>query len=333
MSIPNSMRYVDHGAGGPPSVLIVKTGPVPAFAEHEILIKVAVAGVNRPDVGQRSGSYPPPAGASPHIGLEVAGTIAAVGSKVSEWKVGDAVCALCNGGGYAEFVNVPAGQVLPVPKGLTMEQAAALPETYFTVWANMIEGGRLQAGDVFLVHGGSSGIGLTAIQMAKAWGATVYATVGGADKVEACKRLGADAVINYNEQDFVEEVSKLTAKRGVNVILDMVGGDYVGRNLKILAVEGRLVQIAWLKSSKVEVDWMPIMTKRLTYTGSTMRPRSDSEKARLARELRAQIWPRIERGEILPHIFRTFDLTDAASAHELMESSKHIGKIMLRVSA
>lgn len=332
MSIPNSMRYVDHGTGGPPAVLTVKTGPVPGFAAHEVLIKVSVAGVNRPDVSQRSGSYPPPPGASPHIGLEVAGTVVAVGANVSQWQVGDAVCALSNGGGYAEYVNVPAGQVLPVPKGLTMEQAAALPETYFTVWANMIEGGRLRAGDVFLVHGGSSGIGLTAIQMAKAWGATVYTTVGGADKAEVCKRLGADAVINYREQDFVEEINRLTAKRGVNVILDMVGGDYVGRNLKVLAFEGRLVQIAWLQTSKVEVDWMPIMTKRLTYTGSTMRPRSDVEKARLASELRAQIWPRIERGEMLPHIFRSFDLAEAAQAHELMESSKHIGKIMLRVA-
>jgi NADPH:quinone reductase len=332
MSIPNSMRYVDHGTGGPPAVLTVKTGPVPGFAAHEVLIKVAVAGVNRPDVAQRSGSYPPPPGASPHIGLEVAGTVVAVGANVSQWRVGDAVCALSNGGGYAEYVNVPAGQVLPVPKGLTMEQAAALPETYFTVWANMIEGGRLRAGDAFLVHGGSSGIGLTAIQMAKAWGATVYTTVGGADKAEVCKRLGADAVINYREQDFVEEINRLTAKRGVNVILDMVGGDYVGRNLKVLAFEGRLVQIAWLQTSKVEVDWMPIMTKRLTYTGSTMRPRSDVEKARLASELRAQIWPRIERGEMLPHIFRSFDLGEAAQAHELMESSKHIGKIMLRVA-
>ncbi len=333
MSIPNSMRYIDHGAGGAPSVLTLKTGPVPGFAAHEILIKVAYAGVNRPDVAQRSGSYPPPPGASKYIGLEVAGTVAAVGANVTRWKIGDAVCALSNGGGYAEYVNVPEGQVLPVPKGLTLEQAAALPETYFTVWANMIEGGRLRSGDVFLVHGGSSGIGLTAIQMAKAWGATVYTTVGSADKAEVCTRLGADAVINYRDQDFVEEINRLTAKRGVNVILDMVGGDYVGRNLKVLAFEGRLVQIAWLQTSKVEVDWMPIMTKRLTYTGSTMRPRSDTEKARLANELRAQVWPRIERGEMLPHIFRSFDLAEAAQAHELMESSKHIGKIMLRVSA
>lgn len=332
MSIPNSMRYIDHGAGGPPSVLQVKTGPVPAYADHEILIKVAFAGVNRPDVAQRSGSYPPPPGASPHIGLEAAGTVAAVGAKVTQWKVGDAVCALCNGGSYGEYVNVPAGQALPVPKGMSMEQAAALPETYFTVWANLIEGGRLRAGESVLIHGGSSGIGLTAIQMAKAWGATVYTTVGGADKAEVCKRLGADAVINYREQDFVNEISNLTDKRGVNVILDMVGGDYVGRNLKSLAFEGRLVQIAWLQSSKIEADFMPIMTKRLTYTGSTMRPRSDAEKARLANELRAQIWPRIERGEILPYIFRTFELAQAAQAHELMESSKHIGKIMLKVA-
>lgn len=326
------MRYVDHGAGGAPSVLSVKTGPVPKFGAHEVLIKVAFAGVNRPDVAQRAGSYPPPPGASPYLGLEASGTVVAVGADVKSFQVGDAVCALCNGGGYAEYVNVPAGQVLPVPKGLSMEQAAALPETYFTVWANLIEGGRLRTGDTVLIHGGSSGIGLTAIQMAKAWGATVYATVGGADKAEVCRTLGADAVINYREQDFVAEVNQLTSKKGVNVILDMVGGDYVGRNLRIMAMEGRLVQIAWLQSSKVEVDLMPIMTKRLTYTGSTMRPRSDAEKARLANELRAQIWPRIARGEMLPYIYKTFELGEAAAAHELMESSKHIGKIMLKVA-
>lgn len=332
MAIPQSMRYVDHGAGGPPSVLTVKTAPVPTCGDNDVLIKVAVSGVNRPDVAQRGGFYPPPPGASPYLGLEAAGTVAAVGAKVTAWKVGDAVCALCNGGSYAEYVAVPAGQVLPVPKGLSMEQAAALPETYFTVWANLIEGGRLKAGDSVLIHGGSSGIGLTAIQMAKAWGATVYATVGGADKADVCKKLGADAVINYREQDFVAEINNLTQKKGVNVILDMVGGDYVGRNLRIMAPEGRLVQIAWLQSSKVEVDLMPIMTKRLTYTGSTMRPRSDAEKARLASELRAQIWPRLERGEMLPYIFKTFDLSEAQAAHELMESSKHIGKIMLKVA-
>ena len=333
MPIPNSMRYVDHGSGGAPSVMTAKTGPLPAVRDDEVLIKVAVAGVNRPDVLQRSGNYPPPPGASPHLGLEVSGTIAAVGAKASgSWQLGNAVCALCNGGGYAEYVSVPAGQVLPVPKGLTMEQAAALPETYFTVWANVIERGKLHSGESILIHGGSSGIGLTAIQMAKAWGATVYATVGGSDKLKVCRQLGADAVINYREQDYVNEVMALTDKRGVDVVLDMVGGDYVARNLKVLALEGRLVQIAFLQPSKVDVDWMPLMLKRLTFTGSTLRARPNHEKARLANELRAQIWPHLERGQMLPHIFKTFDLAQAAAAHELMESSTHIGKIMLKVA-
>jgi NADPH:quinone reductase len=332
MSIPTSMRYVDHGTGGAPSVMVEKTGAVPTFRDDEVLIKVAVAGVNRPDVLQRSGNYPPPPGASPYLGLEVSGTIAAVGAKAGAWKDGDAVCALCNGGGYAEYVSVPAGQVLPVPKGLSMAQAAALPETYFTVWANVIERGKLKAGDAILIHGGSSGIGLTAIQMAKAWGATVYATVGSVDKLKVCRQMGADAVVNYREQDYVNEIMALTDKHGVDVVLDMVGGDYIARNLKVLALEGRLVQIAFLQQSKVEVDWTPLMLKRLTFTGSTLRARPNSEKARLANELRAQIWPRLERNEMLPHIFKTFELAQAAQAHELMESSKHIGKIMLKVT-
>lgn len=331
MSVPDTMRYIDHGAGGAPSVLTQKTGPVPVPREGEVLIRVAYAGVNRPDVLQRSGKYPPPPDASPYIGLEVSGQVAAIGAGVTDWKTGDAVCALCNGGGYAEYVAVPAGQVLPAPRGLSMVQAAALPETYFTVWANVIERGRLAAGETILIHGGSSGIGLTAIQMAKAWGATVYTTVGGADKAKVCSALGADAVINYREQDFVEEIAKLTGKRGVDVILDMVGGEYIAKNLRSLALEGRLVQIAFLQTPKVEVDWTTLMVRRLTFTGSTLRARPAADKARLARELRAQIWPKLEAGRMLPYIFREFDLADAAKAHELMESSTHIGKIMLRV--
>ncbi len=332
MSLPQSMAYVAHGAGGPPSVLVPATGPVPTLKDDEVMIRVAYAGVNRPDVAQRAGLYPPPPGASPYIGLEVSGTVAALGSAVTDWKLGDQVCALCNGGGYAEYVAVAAAQVLPVPKGLSLLQAAALPENFFTVWTNVIERGRLAAGDTFLVHGGSSGIGLTAIQMAKSWGATVYTTVGSADKAQACLKAGADVALNYREQDFVDEVARLTDKRGVNLILDMVGGDYIARNLRALAPDGRLVQIAFLNGSKAEIDFTPIMAKRLTVSGSTLRPRTPADKAAMARELRAQIWPRIERGQIQAFIFKTFELNQAAAAHELMESSAHIGKIMLKVA-
>ena len=331
MSIPSEMRLIDHGAGGPPSVLVQRTGPVPSPRAGEVLIRVAYAGVNRPDVLQRSGRYPPPADASPWIGLEVSGEVVAAGEGVTAWKPGDRVCALTNGGGYAEYCVAPVGQTLPVPAGLSLLQAAALPETYFTVWANVIERGRLQAGETILVHGGSSGIGITAIQMAKAWGATVYTTVGNEEKAQACLKLGADAAINYRSTDFSAEVMRLTGGRGADVILDMVGGDYIGKNLKLLAIEGRLVQIAFLQPSKVEVDWMPLMVRRLTFTGSTLRARPAAEKARLAGELQARIWPLIERGQLLPVIHQTFDLADAAKAHELMESSTHIGKIMLKV--
>jgi len=332
MSVPSTMRYVDHGAGGPLSVLVATTGPVPAPRDGEVLIRVAYAGVNRPDVLQRSGKYPPPPDASPLLGLEAAGEVVACGAGVSAWKVGDRVCALCNGGGYAEYVAVPAGQVLPVPKGLSMLQAAALPETYFTVWTNVFERGRLAAGETFLVHGGSSGIGITAIQMAKAWGATVITTVGSEDKARVCRELGADVAINYRKQDFVDEVAKLTGKRGVDVILDMVGGDYIPKNLRSLALDGRLVQIAFLQGSKAEVDFTSLMVRRLTFTGSTLRARSAADKARLAAELREKVWPHLEAGRMLPYVFREFDLADAGEAHALMESSVHIGKIMLRVT-
>lgn len=331
MPIPATMRYVDHGNGGGPQVLKVATREVPELGAGEVLIEVVAAGVNRPDCIQRSGRYPPPADASPHLGLEVAGRIVALGQGVTEWKIGEAVCALANGGGYAEYAAAPAGQVLPVPVGLTMLQAAALPETYFTVWANLVERGRLAAGDTVLIHGGSSGIGITAIQIAKAWGATVICTVGNAQKAEACLALGADAAIDYRQQDFVAQTLKITGSRGVNLILDMVGGTYVEKNLKLLALDGRLVQIAFLQPSKVEIDLMPIMTKRLTVTGSTMRPRSAANKADLAAALRSHVWPLLEQGRLLPSIFKVFALEQAAEAHALMESSEHIGKIMFSV--
>ena len=331
MPIPATMRYVDHGNGGGPEVLKVATREVPELGAGEVLIEVIAAGVNRPDCIQRSGRYPPPADASPHLGLEVAGRIVALGQGVTEWKIGEAVCALANGGGYAEYAAAPAGQVLPVPAGLTMLQAAALPETCFTVWANLVERGRLAAGDTVLIHGGSSGIGITAIQIAKAWGATVICTVGNAQKAAACLALGADAAIDYRQQDFVAQTLKITGSRGVNLILDMVGGTYVEKNLKLLAVDGRLVQIAFLQPSKVEIDLMPIMTKRLTVTGSTMRPRSAANKADLAAALRTHIWPMLEQGRLLPSIYKVFALEQAAEAHALMESSEHIGKIMFAV--
>lgn len=331
MTLPASMRYIDHGIGGGPEVLVPATRELPDLGAGEVLIEVVVAGVNRPDCLQRTGRYPPPKDASPYLGLEVSGRIAAVGQGVTEWKVGDAVCALANGGAYAEYVAVPTGQVLPIPAGLSMQQAGALPETYFTVWANLVEGGRLAKGDTVLIHGGSSGIGMTAIQIAKAWGATVFCTVGNADKAAACVAVGADAAIDYRRHDFVAETMKLTGSRGVDLILDMVGGTYIEKNLKLLKVEGRLVQIAFLQPSKVEIDLMPIMIKRLTFTGSTMRPRSAANKAGIAQNLRTHIWPQLEQGRLLPSIFKVFPLDQAAQAHALMESSEHIGKILLQV--
>jgi putative PIG3 family NAD(P)H quinone oxidoreductase len=330
--IPQSMKFVDHGTGGAPEVLKLAQGPVPAPGEGEVLIRVAWAGVNRPDVAQREGKYPPPPGASPYIGLEVAGEVVALGSGVSRCKLGDRVCALVNGGGYAEYVTAPQGQVLPVPAGLTLLQAAAIPENYFTVWTNVFDRGRLSAGETFLVHGGSSGIGLTAIQLASARGATVYTTVGNADKAAACLKLGAAAAINYREQDFVDEIARLTERRGVDLILDMVGGDYIPRNMKSLALDGRLVQIAFLQGSKVEVDFTTLMTRRLSFSGSTLRPRSPADKAAMADALHREVWPLLEAGRALPVIHQVYPLAEAGAAHALMESSAHIGKIMLKVA-
>ncbi|NJN40539.1 MAG: NAD(P)H-quinone oxidoreductase [Gammaproteobacteria bacterium] len=325
------MKYIDHGSGGPASVLKIAEGEQPVLKTGEVLIEVQYAGVNRPDVMQRSGKYPPPPGASLVIGLEVAGKIVEVAPDVTQWKAGDSVCALTPGGGYAEYCAVPAVHCLPVPKGLTVEQAASLPENWFTVWTNVIDRGRLKEGETFLVHGGSSGIGLAAIQLAKAWGATVYTTVGSAIKADYCRRMGADAVWNYKDDDWAAELWKATEKRGVDMILDMVGGEYVEKNIRSLALEGRLVQIAFLQPSKVSIDCMPILVKRLTFTGSTLRPRTIEQKAAIAQSLLEHVWPRFESGALQTYLYRTFPLAEVAAAHELMESSTHIGKIMLAV--
>lgn len=330
-ALPSTTRYIEHGQGGEPEVMHLAEAACPRPGPGEILIRVAFAGVNRPDVLQRSGKYPPPPGASPWLGLEVSGEVVARGEGVTRWNEGDAVCALCNGGGYAAYVSVPAGQALPIPRGMQPDAAAALPETMFTVWANVIERGRLQAGERVLIHGGSSGIGMTAIQMAKAWGANVWTTVGSAEKEQAVLRIGADHAINYREKDFQAEVARLTDKQGVDLILDMVGGAYIEKNLRSLALEGRLVQIAFLQTPRVEIDWTLLMLRRLTFTGSTLRARSNAEKERLANALQQHIWPRLEEGAMHPTLHAIFDLADAPKAHALMESSAHIGKIVLRV--
>ncbi|MEZ5740893.1 MAG: NAD(P)H-quinone oxidoreductase [Burkholderiaceae bacterium] len=325
------MSYIRLDGFGGPEVLKPDRMSVPVAGQGEVLIKVAAAGVNRPDVAQRMGQYNPPPGASPVPGLEVAGTIAALGAGASRYKVGDQVCALVSGGGYAEYCVAPEPQVLPVPKGMSLLEAAGVPETYFTVWTNVFDRGRLQAGETLLIHGGSSGIGTTAIQLAKAFGARVFITAGSADKCKACTDLGADHAINYRDEDFVAVTKKLTDGKGVDLVLDMVGGDYLPRNFDALAVEGRLVQIAWLGGSKISADFMKLMTKRLTWTGSTLRPRSVEQKAEIARSLADKVWPLLASGKVKPIIHKTFALADAAKAHALMESSDHIGKIMLTI--
>ena len=325
------MKYISHGVGGGPEVLVPAQTDVPVLSPGEVLIKVAFAGVNRPDCSQRSGRYPPPKGASPIMGLEVSGHIAAVGEGVRGWALGDRVCALCNGGGYADFVAVPASQALPIPQGMGLLQAAALPENYFTVWVNLFLRGHLKAGETLLVHGGSSGIGLTAIQLAKAFGAKVYCTTGSVEKNMACLKAGADAAINYKTQDFVTETLGLTQGQGVDIVLDMVGGDYVDRNLKVLAVEGRLIQIAFLQGAKVNVDLTSLMVKRIAFTGSTLRPRTIEDKAHIAKSLQEHVWPLLGQGKVLPIIDRVFEMDDASLAHGLMESSVHVGKIMLKI--
>ena len=328
---PATMTCIEIVAPGGPEVLRPATRPVPATAEGEVLVKVAAAGVNRPDVLQRKGGYAPPPGASDIPGLELAGTVAALGGGVDGLAVGDRVCALVAGGGYAEYCPVPAPLALPVPKGFDMTMAAAVPETTFTVWTNVFERGRLKAGETLLVHGGSSGIGTTAIQLAHAFGAAVLTTVGNAEKAAACERLGARLAINYREQDFVEAVRQATGGAGVDLVLDMVGGDYIARNLEVLATEGRLVQIAFLQGSQVEFNFLPMMLKRLTITGSTLRPRTVAQKAAIAAALKQQVWPLMEAGTVKPVIHATLPLAEAARAHAMMEESRHIGKIVLTV--
>ncbi|SNS89111.1 NAD(P)H-quinone oxidoreductase [Tropicimonas sediminicola] len=329
MTLPETMRAIEISEPGGPEVLTPATRPVPQPGPGQILIRSAYAGVNRPDALQRAGSYNPPPGASDLPGLEAAGEVAAVGPDVSGWRVGDAVCALLPGGGYAEYVVTPAAHALPVPKGMTLREAACLPETFFTVWSNVFMRGGLRAGERFLVHGGSSGIGTTAIQLARHFGARVFATAGSDDKCAACLRLGAERAINYRDEDFVEI---LRAEGGADLILDMVGGSYLPRNVKALADDGRLVQIAFLQGPKVDLNFAQVMTRRLTITGSTLRPQSDLAKARIAEALRARVWPLLEAGRVAPVMDSEFPLEEAAAAHARMESSGHVGKIVLRIS-
>lgn len=323
--------FIDHGTGGAPDCLRLAEREIAAPAGRQVLIEVAYAGVNRPDVLQRSGSYPPPPGASPYLGLEVAGTIVAVGPDATRWQVGDRICALTPGGGYAQYCLADERHCLPVPRGLDLLSAAAIPENYFTVWTNVFERARLAAGEKFLVHGGSSGIGLTAIQLARAFGAEVWTTVGNQEKAEACLKAGAHHAVIYRDTDYEAEIRQATGGQGVDVILDMVGGAYINKNIRLLAVNGRLVQIAFLEGSKAEIDALPIMTKRLSFTGSTLRPRSDEDKGAIAQALADKVLPLMEQGRCLPLIHQVFPLEQAAQAHALMESSRHIGKIMLQV--
>lgn len=330
--LPTHMRAVEIAAPGGPEVLRLCTRTVPDLTDGEVLIRVAAAGVNRPDVVQRQGAYPPPPGASDLPGLEVAGEVVATCGDTGAVGVGQQVCALLGGGGYAEYAAVPAGQCLPVPTGMAVGDAAALPETFFTVWSTLFERAYAAEGDIVLVHGGSSGIGTTAIQLARAFGLTIYVTAGTPEKCAACLDLGAHVAINYREQDFVAEVRRLTGKRGVDVVLDMVGGDYVPRNIACMAEGGRHVSIAVQGGVQATVNLFDIMRKRLVLTGATLRPRPAAFKAALATSLRELVWPLLDDGTIKPVIFRRFALEDAAAAHQCMESGDHIGKIMLDVA-
>ncbi len=330
MDLPHVMRVIEISQPGGPEVLRPAERAVPVPGQGQVVIRMAWAGVNRPDVLQRAGAYDPPPGASDLPGLEGAGTIVALGAGVTRWKVGDQVCALFPGGAYAEHALTESGHVLPVPEGMGLREAACLPETFFTVWSNVFMRGGLQAGERFLVHGGASGIGTTAIQLAHAFGARVFATAGSAEKCAACARLGAERAINYREEDFVKVMQQ---EGGANLILDMVGGDYLPRNLRALADDGRLVQIAFLRGPKVEVNFAPLMVRRLTITGSTLRPQSDAAKTAIARDLEREVWPLLASGQIAPVMDSAFPLAEAAAAHARMESSAHIGKIVLEIGA
>jgi putative PIG3 family NAD(P)H quinone oxidoreductase len=329
MTLSHTMRALEISEPGGPDVLQPVDLPVPVPGHGQIVIRVAYAGVNRPDVLQRMGSYAPPPSASPLPGLEASGHVVALGPGVERWAIGDAVCALLPGGGYAEYVATPAAHALPVPDGLSLREAACLPETCFTVWSNVVLRGRLRAGDRFLVHGGSSGIGTTAIQIANALGARVFATAGSDEKCASCVGLGAERAINYHSEDFVQV---LRSEGGADLILDMVGGPYLPRNVRALADDGRLVQIAFLQGAKVELNFAEVMMRRLTITGSTLRPQSDLAKARYAAELEQHVWPLIAAGKLRPVMDSEYALADAAKAHWRMESSGHIGKIVLKVA-
>lgn len=332
MTLPDTMRVIEISEPGGPGVLKPATRQVPAPGPGQILIRLHAAGVNRPDALQRAGSYNPPPGASDLPGLEAAGEIAAIGPGVSRWRLGDKVTALLPGGGYAEYCVTHQDHALAIPEGMDMTRAAALCETFFTVWSNVFMRGGLQGGETFLVHGGSSGIGTTAIQLARYFGARVFTTAGSDAKCAACRDLGAELAINYREADFVKEVKEATGGKGVNLILDMVGGDYISRNLRSLADDGRLVQIAFLQGPQAEVNFAQIMVRRLVVTGSTLRPQSDLAKARIAEELRGKVWPLLDAGRVAPVMDSTFPLEEAAAAHERLEGSGHIGKIVLEIA-
>jgi NADPH2:quinone reductase len=327
--VPARMTAIAISAPGGPNVLVPEERPVPQPGEAELLVKVAAAGVNRPDVMQRMGQYPPPKGVTDIPGLELAGEVVAVGPGVQRFKVGDKVTALVAGGGYAEYCAVPEPQALPIPAGLSLIEAAAMPETFFTVYPNVFERGALKAGESLLVHGGSSGIGTVAIMLGKAFGARVFATAGSPEKCEACRKLGAEIAINYKSEDFVAVAKKATADKGVDVILDMVGGDYIDRNYDVAAVEGRIIQIAFQASPKATVDFRRMLGKRLHHTGSGLRPRSVADKGKIAQALEQKVWPLVGAGKVKPVIDSTYPLAQAAAAHERMESSQHIGKIVL----
>lgn len=324
-----TMRAIEISEPGGPEVLRLTDRPMPQPGHGQVVLKVAYAGVNRPDALQRAGAYDPPPGASDLPGLEASGEVAAIGPGVSEYKVGDKVCGLLPGGGYAEYVATPAAHCLPVPAGMGMKEAACLPETFFTVWTNVFMRGGLKAGERILIHGGSSGIGTTAIQLANAFGARVFVTAGSEEKCQACRDLGAEVAINYRQEDFV---AIMRGEGGANLVLDMVGGDYIPRNVKAMAMEGRMVHIAFLKAPKAKLNFAQIMVRRLTITGSTLRPQSDLAKARIAQDLREAVWPLLEAGRVAPVMDSEFPLEDAADAHARMESSEHIGKIVLKVS-
>jgi NADPH:quinone reductase len=328
--LPAVMRFVNHGEGGGPEVLQIVEGQIPEIGPRDVLIETHFAGVNRPDILQRSGKYPPPPGASPILGLEVAGKVVVLGAEVTSWKVGDQVCALTPGGGYAEYCRVDATHCLALPRGFDLVTSAAIPENFFTVWTNLVSRGRLQPGESVLIHGGSSGIGYCALQIAKQFGAIVFTTVGNEEKVKFCRGLGADHVINYRTADFVAEIKTITGGRGVDIILDMVGGPYIEKNVSLLTYEGRLVQIAFLQGSEVSnFNLMPVMVRRLTITGSTLRPRSVEEKSSIANALREHVWPLLESNRIKIVVHKVFPWSQVAEAHRMMERSEHAGKIVL----